>query len=253
MDIQRAVFVFGSNRRGIHGAGAALHARKWFGAIDGQGEGPMGSWVERGLSRPACYAIPTKEDPKRSLPLDAVAGHVEAFLAYARQMPSIPFQVTRIGCGLAGFSDSQIAPMFENAPSNCMLPGVWVARKHLETARVIVAGNLGALSKVGAFRKLGTLTKNLWSWGGLEFVPRMGDAVADLFVEQADRSGLSWPATRISAQPERFGAEAQSVRDQQLLWYSTHLIAFDDGIDVTTRRFISDAKKSGIAVRVVSV
>src|SRR5450631_2625214 len=106
-----AVFVFGSNLAGRHGKGAALHARQHFGAVYCQGEGLRGR----------SYAIPTKDAAIRTLSLDAIAAHVERFVAFARSHPQMRFQVTAIGCGLAGYVPAQIAPLFEGAPDNCDL------------------------------------------------------------------------------------------------------------------------------------
>lgn len=105
------VFVFGSNLAGRHGKGAALQAVKW-GAKYGQGQGRHG----------ATYAIPTKDRNIKTLPLSFIAIHVTAFLKYAALHPELRFLVTEIGCGLAGYSSSQIAPMFIGAPSNVILP-----------------------------------------------------------------------------------------------------------------------------------
>jgi hypothetical protein len=109
------VFVFGSNLGGRHGKGAALYAKQHRGAIYGQGVGRQGS----------SYAIPTKAANLKVLPLSAIAIYVTAFLAYARQNPKLTFEVTRIGCGLAGYKDDDIAPLFKGAPSNCQLPEGW--------------------------------------------------------------------------------------------------------------------------------
>lgn len=111
----RHIFVFGSNLAGRHGKGAALHARQKHGAKYGVGFGPTGN----------SYAIPTKDEHLRTLPLWHVALHVAVFIAYARDHPAIDFEVTRIGCGLAGYTDDQIAPMFAGAPANCHLPDGW--------------------------------------------------------------------------------------------------------------------------------
>ena len=111
-----AVFVFGSNLAGRHGKGAALFARCWRGAIYGQGIGLQGN----------SYAIPTKNERLRTLPLYAIKQHVDTFLEFARSRPDLTFQVTRIGCGLAGYTDAQIKPMFEDAPLNCNLPPEWL-------------------------------------------------------------------------------------------------------------------------------
>lgn len=108
-------FVFGSNLRGAHGAGAALDARIYYRARVGVGEGPTGQ----------CYAVPTKGRDMRPLALEVIRASVARFLAYARANPTLTFYVTEIGCGLAGYKPAQIAPMFAGAPSNCDMPEGW--------------------------------------------------------------------------------------------------------------------------------
>ena len=105
------VFVFGSNRKGIHGTGSAKTAYLNYGAVWEKGEGMYGN----------SYAIPTKEIPEITLPLEAIKEHVETFIAFAKANPDKTFNVVDIGCGRAGYTPSQIAPMFENAPSNVVL------------------------------------------------------------------------------------------------------------------------------------
>jgi hypothetical protein len=112
-----AVFVFGSNLAGRHGKGAALWARQHRGAIYGQGVGRQGN----------AYAIPTKGHDLRVLPLSAIQPYVTAFLDYARQHPDTIFELTPIGCGLAGYHPEQIAPMFSDAPSNVQMPDAFSA------------------------------------------------------------------------------------------------------------------------------
>lgn len=109
------VFVFGSNEAGRHGKGAALFARLHRGAIYGQGEGLQGN----------AYAIPTKDAHLRTLPLDVVRVYVERFKAFAASRLDMRFEVTPIGCGLAGYRPRDIAPMFADAPANCQLPPVF--------------------------------------------------------------------------------------------------------------------------------
>jgi hypothetical protein len=111
------IFVFGSNLAGIHGAGAALYARKHLGALQRVGEGLMGH----------SYALPTKDENIETLSLKSIEQHVCTFLRFARSAPEETFFVTRIGCGLAGFTDEQIAPHFADAPPNCILPPGWRA------------------------------------------------------------------------------------------------------------------------------
>lgn len=110
------IFVFGSNTVGHHNGGAALTAYKLFGAEYGVGRGRTGR----------CYAIATKgmipAGWLETLPLSTIAMHVRDFLAYADAHPDLRFLVTEIGCGLAGYTPEQIAPMFAGAPGNVSLP-----------------------------------------------------------------------------------------------------------------------------------
>ena len=111
----RPIFVFGSNLAGRHGKGAALCAFKEHGAIYGKGTGLQGS----------SYAIPTKDENLNTLPLVNIQEYVLEFLLFADNHPEFIFKVTRIGCGLAGYKDEDIAPMFKDAPYNCLLPEGW--------------------------------------------------------------------------------------------------------------------------------
>ncbi len=109
------IFVFGSNLGGVHGAGAARTALVHYGAEWGQGRGLQGN----------SYAIPTKDEKLNTLPLDQIKVHVEYFLDFAYDHPELYFFVTRIGCGLAGYKDEEIAPLFNGATLNCELPEGW--------------------------------------------------------------------------------------------------------------------------------
>lgn len=118
----KAIFVFGSNEAGIHGAGAAAFAYAKRGARYGFGYGHSGD----------SFAIPTKNEDIRTLPLDIINAYVCGFLAYATGKRKLKFMVTRIGCGLAGYTDADIAPMFVGAPLNCIFDEKW--RVHLGDA-----------------------------------------------------------------------------------------------------------------------
>jgi len=94
------IFVFGSNIQGLHGGGAARIAVQQFGAIWGQGVGLQGQ----------SYAIPTMQGG-----VNTIKPYVDEFIAFAKQHPELTFLVTRIGCGIAGFTDAEIAPLFAAA------------------------------------------------------------------------------------------------------------------------------------------
>ena len=103
------IFVFGSNLAGAHGGGAARIAVENFGAIWGQGVGLQGQ----------SYAIPTMQGG-----VETIKPYVDEFIKFAKQHKELFFYVTRIGCGIAGFRDEEIAPLFENAKDleNVALP-----------------------------------------------------------------------------------------------------------------------------------
>lgn len=103
------IFVFGSNLAGMHGGGAARTARLYFGAVMGNGDGPQGQ----------SYAIPTMQGGVKT-----IRPYINKFIDYAKAHPELMFLVTPIGCGIAGFTPDEIAPLFEEAVSveNIHLP-----------------------------------------------------------------------------------------------------------------------------------
>lgn len=109
------IFVFGSNEAGIHGAGAALSAYHGHGAKIGQGFGLAGN----------SFAIPTKDWKIMTLPLAVIEQYINRFIVYARFNPQLQFQVTALGCGLAGLRHDVIAPLFKYAPTNCYFDELW--------------------------------------------------------------------------------------------------------------------------------
>ncbi|MBQ6378884.1 MAG: hypothetical protein IJJ56_08850 [Prevotella sp.] len=106
------IFVFGSNLAGMHGGGAAWVAYRKFGAIMGQGVGLQGR----------SYGIPTMQGG-----VETIKPYVDEFIDFARSRQDLTFLVTRIGCGIAGFTDEEIAPLFEKAHevANIVLPPGW--------------------------------------------------------------------------------------------------------------------------------
>ncbi len=107
------IFVFGSNAQGLHGGGAAHDAHRLFGAVWGEGIGRTGQ----------CYAIPTMDGSVAAIQL-----YVDDFIRYAAEHPELTFLVTEIGCGIAGYTPEQIAPLFTAAldQKNIRLPGRFV-------------------------------------------------------------------------------------------------------------------------------
>ena len=111
---ENEIFVFGSNLQGMHGGGAALIAFRKFGAVMGQGTGLQGQ----------SYGIPTIHGGP-----EALKPYVDEFIEFARQHSELTFLVTPIGCGIAGFTVEEMAPLFKDAAevSNIWLPkSFWV-------------------------------------------------------------------------------------------------------------------------------
>lgn len=129
---KKTVFVFGSNEAGIHGAGAARAAYEKHGARWGMSYGHYGD----------SFAIPTKSQVfdkdgnahiGNTLSMGQIKEYVRGFLVYAEGHPELTFQVTRIGCGLAGLRDEPVSEMFDFAPLNCHFDEVW--RQYLPVNR----------------------------------------------------------------------------------------------------------------------
>lgn len=120
-DLEKEIFVFGSNLKGVHGAGAAKWARLFRGAKQGAGEGLQGQ----------SYALPTKDINIKALPLKTILTHVETFYEFALLHPKLNFNVSRAGCGLAGYTDTDMMAVFKRAlsnrplPNNVILPYKW--------------------------------------------------------------------------------------------------------------------------------
>ena len=110
---ENEIFVFGSNLGGMHGGGAARAAYNRFGAVWGQGVGLQGQ----------SYAIPTMQGG-----VETIKPYVDEFIEFAQAHTELKFLVTRIGCGIAGFRDEQIAPLFAAAidQDNIILPREFV-------------------------------------------------------------------------------------------------------------------------------
>lgn len=72
------------------------------------------------------YGIPTKDLFIETLPLAEIEKYVNDFLSYAQEHSELLFEITPIGCGLAGYKRADIAPMFMDAPDNCLFSKTWL-------------------------------------------------------------------------------------------------------------------------------
>ena len=242
------IFVFGSNRAGVHGAGAALDARRFYGAEHGIGEGMTG----------CCYALPTRNTPRSSMALAEVGEAVSRFLGFARKHEELSFRLTRVGCGLAGFRDEDIAPLFFPASPNVILPGRWQRMKDGETVRLIVAGSRTVVNKDYVFTELDRLTEHL-RLPENRVTEICGDThcVYPHGARGVDALGREWAESRnipvecFAANQECHGKAAGMLRNKVMANHGTHLVALWDGLSPGTRQMIEVARSFGLDSRVL--
>lgn len=112
-----SIFVFGSNLAGRHGKGAAKIAKDKFGAMYGVGQGLTGQ----------SYAIPTKDKVLKALSIKEINQYVLEFSSFVKKNSHLKFFITAVGCGLAGYKDEDIAPLFRilKENKNCSFPDRW--------------------------------------------------------------------------------------------------------------------------------
>ncbi|ESK56596.1 A1S_2505 family phage non-structural protein [Acinetobacter tjernbergiae] len=106
------VFVFGSNLAGIHDSGAARVAAQHFAAVKGVGRGWAGQ----------SFAIPTLNEHIQQMPLSQIEHYVDDFKVYAKHHPKMKYFLTALGCGIAGYKVSEIAPLFKGIHPNVIFP-----------------------------------------------------------------------------------------------------------------------------------
>ena len=111
----KEIFVFGSNMYGHHGGGAAKQAMDDFGAEWGINEGLTGQ----------CYAFPTLEREMTKRGIRALENSRDRLFATARALPEYTFLLTKVGTGIAGYSEEEMIPLFQNAPANIVKPEGW--------------------------------------------------------------------------------------------------------------------------------
>lgn len=123
---KKRTFVFGSNELGLHGGGAAFVAKRDFGARyerkggPGQGFGPQGN----SFAIPTCSTTTSSHD--HAISFKKLKFYIDCYLLWATITPEEEFDVTQIGCGLAGWKPEEVAPLFVNAPDNCYFDTAWL-------------------------------------------------------------------------------------------------------------------------------
>lgn len=238
----KGVFVFGSNLAGRHGKGAALCAKNEHGAIYGQGVGLQGN----------SYAIPTKDEKLKTLPLNIIKKYVDQFIEFASSHPEMRFNVTRVGCGLAGYKDEDIAPMFSPRPTNVILPEEWrnmkkkyafECREDLGEVVVAVVGSrsLNCEKCAQDAYRVWKEVYPLYPERGLVSGGADGpDSWAEDWAKEINR-----PIHVIRPDWKKYGKSAGFVRNKQIIEESHVVLVFWDGKSRGTEHDIKLAKEMG--------
>jgi hypothetical protein len=236
-----AIWVFGSNLAGRHGKGFAKLCLNHHGAKMGVGEGFQGN----------SYALPTKDEKIQTLSLERVQNSVFLFLKTAEQYGDKTFYVTRIGCGLAGYQDSEILNLFpEQLPDNVILPAVWQSiRQSNKTFNLIVAGG----RNFNNYALLKNKLDHFLSQVNLPITIISGNArgADTLGIQYAKNHGHN--ISHFPADWERFGKSAGYIRNQFMAWAGHALALFWDGQSKGSGHMFKLAQSEQLKVRSVVV
>lgn len=248
VDGRDLVFVFGSNLAGRHGKGAAKFAKAHLGAVDGLGEGLSG------LS----YALPTKDESLSSLPIENIQAGLERLGRFAQSRPDLRFQLTRVGCGLAGYSDAEMIGAVKASNSlllakNVILPGIW--REELDPTLAIlgVVGCRHARAVEPIFSAITYVIKELQEQGKEKIILCSGgapgvDTIAEEFARRHEAAmtvfEANWDKYRLAAGPNR---------NSTLAWYCSEVLAFPSQESKGTRDMIATSKREHLRVQVIEI
>jgi hypothetical protein len=238
-------FVFGSNLAGKHGAGAALTAKRFYGAKNGLGEGLSGS----------SYALPTKNMQLVTLPIADIQQHCFNLFQCAKLIPDKVFQVTRVGCGLAGYTDDQIAPLLiRDKPANVVLPRAFYRAvtplEQRKQFRIVVAGSRSFSDYSVLKEKIDYVVDTILPEWQKPVVVSGGARGADLLGERYARE-RGYDLVRFPACWDKFGKSAGFLRNSAMAWYADMLVAFWDKTSPGTAAMIDSAKSEGLQVVIV--
>ena len=231
---ERFIFVFGANQAGRHGKGAALSARRFYGATPGVGEGRQGS----------SYAIPTKDENLQTLTLPQISEYVGRFIEHTTQYPNDHFMLTRIGCGLAGLDDQRVSALFDSVPANVWFPRQWQGES--DTFRVIVAGPRDLYDRDYVFSRLDHWFSNI-PGDRLEIVNGDCSGVDTLASDYARNRSLH--LTRCPAAFSLFGNPAGPMRNRFMAWYADGAAVLYRSASKGSRDMIKTAREEGLSLR----
>lgn len=246
LEFPSTYFVFGSNTGGYHGRGAAQYAKKYLGAEQGVGEGLTGE----------CYALPTVEyvdgEGLSKMSIDRIEEHIHNFLSFAKNRSELNFQLTKVGCGLAGYDESEIFPLFQKhgIPDNVWLPYDWnkISQSGVALDHVIVAGGR-YFTDYGLMKEsLNNLIVNPKNTVIVSGFAAGADTLGERYAEEHDIDVIVMKPEWKRYPNHRSGG---FIRNEKMAWFSNRLVAFWDGQSTGTKHMIDTSKKYNIYSDVV--
>lgn len=215
------VYVFGCRiNDGAFTESSAANAVRFHGAA-------LGVWNGRNGNG---YAIPCRNSKGEKLPLEVFSEYLREFIKYASDHPKLQFRVARFGCEKDGYRDADIAPLWGDAPSNCVLPGVWQREVGVcDAARILIFDPLVRLKSAEWQRSLRSyLMVNLPLWGvtTCEFLSSAGPRDSAHTAHTAKQ--LGYRHREIRADRHYYKDQADIASEMLAIWHATHLLSITD-------------------------
>lgn len=210
-----AVYVYGANLAGQHTRGTARDAVRWLSAQPDAMSGITGE----------CYALPVKDRQLRNLPLVAIAESAAQLVELATARPKLRFQLTRIGCGMSGYKDDEIAPLFHGYPPNLILPGAWNAYMSRPSVRVLLDVEPGASAAqvLAAMAGVGERFAGPELRRSILFTPECASiALPEMFTRIWRPLLLPDPVARFTDMP---ADERRRLTHSTLIWFCSDLVS----------------------------
>ncbi|MHB8549316.1 MAG: A1S_2505 family phage non-structural protein [Thermoplasmataceae archaeon] len=220
MDLDDLICVFGSNQSGRHGKGAAQWAARFRGAQPGVGSGRTGQ----------AYAIPTKDEHIRSLSLMEIRSSLWKFAEEATATPDQCYQMTKIGCGLAGIPEAKILSLMTEArlPGNVWLPGTWVSAMTPGILRLMVSvDHIHRQDRQICDDLDRVFEQAIRKQRSMEVVTADAEPMDRVVMHWCDVRGV--PVLTVPSHFAKYAHAADSVRNVLMAWYATHLLAYPVG------------------------
>jgi hypothetical protein len=238
-----AIYVFGSDLAGAHDKDTAAFAALVHGAEPGTASGPTGN----------AYAVPYRNSSRVLLSLDVIKNYVDTFLTYAQENRETAFQVARFGCESDAHDDEAMARMFQKAPKNCQLPGLWTrVLDPKQPARLLVfdpGAHLTDAKWQERLRQYLSLNAPLWNAPAVEIVS-VGSARA-IVANQAGAQSLKLKHRVFGPNEAYYGKNAAMAAETKAIWYATHVLSMFD-FEITAQpqqiRIMSIATRGGLLV-----